>query len=256
MSMGKVCVMASEALAQSLVPVIQGHLEALLTQVSKDYSLDLEELKRKYLSSAKPQTKIQTKVKGPPVNPCKGKTAKGGPCQVSAKDGCEFCHLHMKPKKIKEPKVACTGFTGKGVPCRVRAQPGQTMCHLHLKSKTKKTPIRAETQVVPDVEPEVFCKPCTSQPEVAVPYASQPEVAVPCTSQPEVAAPVLEDEDQDTGAKLMSRLQDIIRSASESDAGKMEYDEDDDEDEDEDSQTGSPYGSFSMIDAVNGYISE
>jgi len=241
--MGKVCVMASEALARSLVPVIQGHLEALLTQVSKDYSLDLEELKRKYLSDAKPQ--IQTKVKGPPVNPCKGKTAKGGPCHVSAKDGCEFCHLHMKPKKAKEPKVACTGFTGKGVPCRVRAQPGQTMCHLHLKSKTKKTPIRAETQVEPDVEPEVFCKPCTSQPEVAVPYASQAEVAVP----------VLEDEDQDMGAKLMSRLQDIIRSASDSDAGKMEY-EDEYEDEDEDSQSGSPYGSYSMIDAVNGYISE
>lgn len=220
--------MASEALAQSLVPIIQGHLEGLLAQVSKDYNLDLEELKKRYLSQAQPQAR-QT----PPANPCKGKTAKGGPCQVSAKDGSEFCHLHMKPKKSKEPKVACTGLTGKGAPCQVRAQPGQTLCHLHLKAKTKKTPVRAETQV------EQFCKPCSSQPV-------------------EEAVPVL---DEDKGDKLMSRLQKIIRSASNSDAEeeplarKMGFDDDED-DEFDINQMESPHSRDRLMKAIDGYLSE
>ena len=236
--------MASEALALSLVPVIQGHLEGLLTQISKDYNLDLEELKTRYLSKAQPQTQTQTKA--PPANPCKGKTAKGEPCSVSAKDGCELCHLHLKaqerPKKTKEPKVVCTGITGKGVPCQVRAQPGQTLCHLHMKAKKTKQPIRAETQVQSQTEPPVFCQPC---------------------SQPVEEAEVFPEGDEDKGTALMSRLQAIIRSASNSDADdeplakKMGYDDDED-DEFDINQMESPHSRDRLMKALgdDGYLSE
>ena len=206
--------MASEALASLLVPVIQGHLEGLLTQISKDYDLDLEELKTRYLSPATATVTITaTKPpkaprgpKGPPANPCKGKTAKGEPCAVSAKDGCDLCHLHLKaqnkPRKVKEARVACTGKTGKGAPCQVRAQAGQTLCHLHIKAQKTKQAIRAETQVE-----QVFCEPCSQPMAEAVP------VPVPVSAS-QAESEILSDD----GANLMSRLQAIIRSANNSEA--------------------------------------
>ena len=206
--------MASEALALSLVPVIQGHLEGLLTQISKDYDLDLEDLKTRYLSATPTAPAAPAKAprapkapKGPPANPCKGRTAKGEPCAVSAKDGSDLCHLHLKaanrPAKAKEVRVACTGKTGKGAPCQVRAQPGQVLCHLHIKAQKGKQGVRAETQVESQAAPPlVLCEPCSQPVAEAVP-----------DSQAE--NDIMGNDDQ---GNLMSRLQAIIRSANNSDA--------------------------------------
>jgi hypothetical protein len=72
-------------------------IDAMLVAISKDYDLDIEELRSKYGTPKK--EKVKEKVK------CNGMTAKGKACTFNACVGSEMCKKHMKCVVIEEPMM-------------------------------------------------------------------------------------------------------------------------------------------------------
>lgn len=86
---------------------LEKYTTALLSKISEDYELPLDDLIAKYQTSSaslKPKSKSKSKSK-----------------KAKAKD----------PNEPEVPRVPCVGITGKGTPCKNKCQSGSDKCHLH-----------------------------------------------------------------------------------------------------------------------------
>lgn len=92
------------------------YLDCILTDISSEYDLDLEELQSKYLRSEFKKTRKTTKKResDDERQKCEARTAKGDACKNNALTGTRFCRCHTKdkgkekekekPKKSSKPK--------------------------------------------------------------------------------------------------------------------------------------------------------
>ena len=155
---------------------LEKYTVALLTKISEDYSLPLEDLVAKYQS-------VPLKKKRAPKKP---------------KD----------PNEPEVPKVPCVGLTGKGTPCKNKCQPGSDKCHLHgvdLPGAVPKVPKTPKEPKVPKVPKKVK----KIQPEHNHPPGSQSDECQLCETHGNVVIPKLP---QFESKSLQDRLAEILKS--------------------------------------------
>jgi hypothetical protein len=153
---------------------LEKYTNALLSKISEDYSLPLEELVAKY------QTVPLKKKRAP----------------KKAKD----------PNEPEVPKVPCVGLTGKGTPCKNKCQPGSDKCHLHgveLPGAAPKVPKEPKVPKVPKTKAKKI------QPEHNHPPGSQSDECQLCETHGNVVIPKLP---QFESKSLQDRLAAILSS--------------------------------------------
>jgi hypothetical protein len=153
---------------------LEKYTNALLSKISEDYSLPLEELVAKY------QTVPLKKKRAP----------------KKAKD----------PNEPEVPKVPCVGLTGKGTPCKNKCQPGSDKCHLHgveLPGAVPKVPKEPKVPKVPKTKAKKI------QPEHNHPPGSQSDECQLCETHGNVVIPKLP---QFESKSLQDRLAAILSS--------------------------------------------
>jgi cell division protein FtsN len=87
---------------------LEKYTTALLSKISEDYSLPLDELVSKYQSSSvslKTKKKRSAPKDDVPRVPCVGMTGKGTACKNKCQAGSDKCHLHGVEVPNKEPRV-------------------------------------------------------------------------------------------------------------------------------------------------------
>ena len=125
----------AQVFAEAVACLVRERDDQFLQRIAVDYSLDLEELRTKYLAVAEAAIKVPRKYK------------KREPKSVTVVTEGEA----PKPKatKAKAEKQCCTAQTSKKEPCKFGALKGEVFCKRHLKQQTE------EKQEVPKpVKPE------------------------------------------------------------------------------------------------------
>jgi hypothetical protein len=132
---------------------LEKYTNALLSKISEDYSLPLEDLVAKYQTVPLKKKRAPKKVDGAP----------------------------------EVPKVPCVGLTGKGTPCKNKCQPGSDKCHLHgvdLPGAVPKVPKEPRVPKVPKKAKKI-------QPEHNHPPGSQSDECQLCETHGNVVIPKL-----------------------------------------------------------------
>lgn len=118
-----------DSFAQSVATLVQQRDTAFLERIAADYSLNLEELRAKYVEAAS-TVKVPRKYK--PRKPkevvVRNLDAQEGEPAAAATSSATVA----KPAKADKPK--CQGITGKKEPCSFSALKGECYCKRHLEA--------------------------------------------------------------------------------------------------------------------------
>jgi hypothetical protein len=176
---------------------LEKYTVALLSQISADYSLPLDELVAKYHTTPLKKAKVERKPRTP-------------------KDP----NAPPKPAKVaKEDRPICPSLTGKKTPCKNRCLPGSDKCHLHCVTLPTGEPKPPRAPRVPKAESEKVTKKSAKKSKVQPSHNHAPLVApdAPCQlcdshgDAMNPGAPSVQFESQ----SLQERLRAIIQSESE-----------------------------------------
>jgi len=179
---------------------LEKYTVALLSQISADYSLPLDELVAKYHTTPLKKAKVERKPRTP-------------------KDP----NAPPKPAKVaKEDRPICPSLTGKKTPCKNRCLPGSDKCHLHCVTLPTGEPKPPRAPRVPKAESEKVTKKSAKKSKVQPSHNHAPLVApdAPCQlcdshgDAMNPGAPSVQFESQ----SLQERLRAIIQSESESES--------------------------------------
>jgi hypothetical protein len=177
---------------------LEKYTVSLLSQISADYSLPLDELVAKYHTTPLKKAKVERKPRTP-------------------KDP----NAPPKPAKVaKEDRPICPSLTGKKTPCKNRCLPGSDKCHLHCVTLPTGEPKPPRAPRVPKAESEKVTKKSAKKSKVQPSHNHAPLVApdAPCQlcdshgDAMNPGAPSVQFESQ----SLQERLRAIIQSESES----------------------------------------
>ena len=179
---------------------LEKYTVALLSQISADYSLPLDELVAKYHTTPLKKAKVERKPRTP-------------------KDP----NAPPKPAKVaKEDRPICPSLTGKKTPCKNRCLPGSDKCHLHCVTLPTGEPKPPRAPRVPKAESEKVTKKSAKKSKVQPSHNHAPLVApdAPCQlcdshgDAMNPGAPSVQFESQ----SLQERLRAIIQSESEAES--------------------------------------
>jgi len=161
--------------------------QQLLAQVAQDNNLDHGAMVKKYLS--KPDGGSA------PINNGQNIPA---PMLVMASQ-----EKARKPRKVNPDKVMCKGVTAKGQPCKFAAQTGCEFCKKHSEEGNNKAPKAPKAQKAPEHN--------------HTPGEVPTEVCGVCESHGDITKPGLtEEEFKLEEGNIRSKLQEILRAASDS----------------------------------------
>ena len=183
---------------------LEKYTVALLSKISEDYSLPLDELVAKYHTTPLKKAKVERKPRTP-------------------KDP----NAPPKPAKVaKEDRPICPSLTGKKTPCKNRCLPGSDKCHLHCVTLPTGEPKPPRAPRVPKAsdpsKPEKVTKKSAKKSKVQPSHNHAPLVApdAPCQlcdshgDAMNPKAPSVQFESQ----SLQDRLRAIIQSESEAES--------------------------------------
>ena len=133
-------------------------VDAMLVAISRDYGLDIEELRTKYGVPREKKVKEEKRK-------CKGLTAKGEACKFAACVGSEMCKKHMKCVVIEEEVMKVPPNT----PCAKEKESEyieKKTEYIEVSRKTKKSPKVPKAPEVPTVSEVPVSPKVPESPEV------------------------------------------------------------------------------------------